>query len=66
MKTANANFDRSYGTKTTGVAPSALVKSAHLIERIGLAAIGGSSALYVAAGCCAGKTNCPGVSGLSC
>ena len=50
MKTANANFDGSYSTKTTGVAPSALVKSAHLIERIGLAAIGGSSALYVAAG----------------
>lgn len=50
MKTANANFDRSYGTKTTVVAPSALIKSAHLIERIGLAAIGGSSGLYVAAG----------------
>jgi hypothetical protein len=50
MKTANVNFDRSYGTKTTVVAPSALIKSAHLIERIGLAAIGGSSGLYVAAG----------------
>jgi hypothetical protein len=37
-------------TKTTWVAPSALIKSAHLIERIGLAAIGGSSGLYVAAG----------------
>ncbi len=50
MKMANANFNRSSGTKATAVAPSALIKSAHLIERIGLAAIGGSSGLYVAAG----------------
>ncbi|CAN7321848.1 hypothetical protein LJR220_002827 [Bradyrhizobium sp. LjRoot220] len=49
MKMANANLNSSSGTKTTGVAPSALIKSAHLIERIGLAAIGGSSGLYVAA-----------------
>src|SRR5437016_11403083 len=35
---------------TTRVAPSALIKSAHLIERIGLAAIGSSCGLYVAAG----------------
>lgn len=49
MKMANANFDRSSGAKTTGFAPAALIKSAHLIERIGLAAIGGSCGLYVAA-----------------
>src|SRR5260370_38898263 len=36
--------------KTTWVAPSALIKSAHLFERMGLAAIGSSCGLYVAAG----------------
>src|SRR6266576_1224199 len=35
--------------KTTWIAPPALIKSAHLIERIGLAAIGSSCGLYVAA-----------------
>jgi hypothetical protein len=60
MKIANANFDSSAGTKTTGVAPSALIKSAHLIERIGLAAIGGSSGLYVAAGLLRRQTELPG------
>ena len=60
MKTANANFDRLYGTKTTGVVPSALIKSAHLIERIGLAAIGGSSGLYVAAGLLRRQNELPG------
>ena len=49
MKMANVNFDRSSGTKTAGFAPAALIKSAHLIERVGLAAIGGSCGLYVAA-----------------
>jgi len=49
MKVANANINGSSGTKTSVFAPSALIKSAHLIERIGLAAIGGSSGLYVAA-----------------
>jgi hypothetical protein len=34
---------------TIGVAPSALIKSAHLIGRIGLATLGSSSSLYVAA-----------------
>jgi hypothetical protein len=50
MKMTHAVRSTSSSTKTTGVAPSALIKSAHLIERIGLATIGGSSGLYVAAG----------------
>lgn len=60
MKMANANFNTSSGMKTTGVAPSALIKSAHLIERIGLAAIGGSSGLYVAAGLLRRQNELPG------
>ena len=50
MKMTDAVLSTSSVTKTTRVAPSALIKSAHLIERIGLATIGGSSGLYVAAG----------------
>jgi hypothetical protein len=50
MKMTDAVLSTSSVTKTTRVAPSALIKSAHLIERIGLAKIGGSSSLYVAAG----------------
>jgi len=60
MKIANANFDSSSGTKTTAVAPSALIKSAHLVERIGLAVIGGSSGLYVAAGLLRRQNELPG------
>jgi len=40
----------TYLAATTWVAPSALVKSAHVLERIGLAAIGGSCGLFVAEG----------------
>ena len=40
----------TYVAATIWVAPSALIKSAHLIERMGLAAIGCSCGLYVAAG----------------
>jgi hypothetical protein len=40
----------TYVAATIWVAPSALIKSAHLLERIGLATIGGSCGLYVAAG----------------
>jgi hypothetical protein len=50
MKMTDAVLSTSSATKTTRVAPSALIKSAHLIERIGLATIGGSSSLFVAAG----------------
>jgi len=39
----------TYDTATIWVAPSALVKSAHFLERIGLATIGGSCGMYVAA-----------------
>jgi hypothetical protein len=60
MKIANANFNGSSGTKTTWVVPSALIKSAHLVERIGLAAIGGSSGLYVAAGLLRQQNELPG------
>ena len=60
MKMANANLNRSSGTETTAVAPSALIRSAHLIERIGLAAIGGSSGLYVAAGLLRRQHELPG------
>jgi hypothetical protein len=40
----------TYVAATTWVAPSALIKSAHVLERIGLAAIGGSCGLFVAEG----------------
>ena len=60
MKMANVNLDRSYGTKAAAVAPSALIKSAHLVERIGLAAIGGSSGLYVAAALLRRQNELPG------
>jgi hypothetical protein len=60
MKMANANFNRSAATRTTGVAPSTLIKSAHLIERIGLAAMGGSSGLYVAAALLRRQNELPG------
>jgi hypothetical protein len=40
---------KTYVAATIWVAPTALIKSAHLIERIGLATIGGSCGLYVAA-----------------
>ena len=50
MKMINAGINESPGTKTNAAAPSALIRSAHFMERIGLAAIGGSSGLYVAAG----------------
>jgi hypothetical protein len=50
MKMTNAVHSTLSFTKTTWIAPSALIRSAHFIERIGLAAIGGSSGLYVAAG----------------
>jgi hypothetical protein len=39
----------TYDTATIWVAPSALIKSAHFLERIGLATIGGSCGMYVAA-----------------
>ena len=39
----------TYVAATVWVAPSALIKSAHLFERIGLATVGGSCGLYVAA-----------------
>ena len=50
MKMTDAVHSTSSFTKTTWIAPSALIRSAHLIERIGLAAMGGTSGLYVAAG----------------
>jgi hypothetical protein len=40
----------TYVAATLWVAPPALTKSAHLLERIGLAAIGGSCGLFVAEG----------------
>jgi hypothetical protein len=40
----------TYVAATIWAASSALIKSAHLLERIGLAAIGGSCGLYVGAG----------------
>jgi len=40
----------TYVAATIWVAPSVLIKSAHLLERIGLAAIGGSCGLLVAEG----------------
>jgi hypothetical protein len=40
----------TYMAATAWVAPSALMKSAHVLERIGLAAIGGSCGLFVAEG----------------
>jgi hypothetical protein len=40
----------TYVAATIWVAPSALIKSAHLLERIGLATIGGSCGLLVAEG----------------
>jgi hypothetical protein len=40
----------TYIAATIWVAPSALVKSAHILERIGLATIGGSCGLFVAEG----------------
>ncbi|UPK40988.1 hypothetical protein IVB18_49665 (plasmid) [Bradyrhizobium sp. 186] len=39
----------TYVAATIWAAPSALIKSAHLLERIGLAAVGGACGLYVAA-----------------
>ena len=39
MKMTDAVLSTSSVTKTTRVAPSALIKSAHLIERIGLATL---------------------------
>jgi hypothetical protein len=39
----------SYVAATIWVAPSPLIKSAHLLERIGLATVGGACGLYVAA-----------------
>ncbi|WP_167771747.1 hypothetical protein [Bradyrhizobium frederickii] len=39
----------TYRAATIWVAPSALIRSAHLLERIGLASVGGASGLYVAA-----------------
>ena len=39
----------TYGAATIWVAPSPLIKSAHFLERIGLATIGGSCGMYVAA-----------------
>lgn len=39
----------TYVAATIWVAPAALIKSAHLFERIGLATVGGSCGLYVAA-----------------
>jgi hypothetical protein len=55
MKTSNAVLSAlsvaksTYVAATIWVAPSTLIKSAHLLERIGLAAVGGSCGLYVAA-----------------
>jgi hypothetical protein len=40
----------TYVAATIWAAPSALIKSAHLLERIGLATIGGSCGLFVAEG----------------
>jgi hypothetical protein len=60
MKMTDAVLSTSSVTKTTRVAPSALIKSAHLIERIGLATIGGSSGLYVAAGLMRRETDMSG------
>ena len=40
----------TYVAATVWVAPPALIKSAHLLERIGLATIGGSCGLFVAEG----------------
>jgi hypothetical protein len=42
--------NNTYVAATIWVAPSALMKSAHLLERIGLATIGGSCGLFVAEG----------------
>jgi hypothetical protein len=39
----------TYVAATIWVAPSALIKSAHLLERIGLATVGGACGLYVGA-----------------
>ena len=39
----------TYAAATIWVAPSPLVKSAHLLERIGLATVGGSCGMFVAA-----------------
>lgn len=39
----------TYAGATIWIAPAALIKSAHLLERIGLATVGGSCGLYVAA-----------------
>jgi hypothetical protein len=50
MKMTDAVRSTLSFTNTTWIAPSALIRSAHFIERIGLAVIGGSSGLYVAAG----------------
>jgi hypothetical protein len=50
MKMTDAVHSTSSFTKTTWISPSALIRSAHLIERVGLAAMGGTSGLYVAAG----------------
>jgi hypothetical protein len=40
----------TYVAATIWVAPSALIKSAHLLERLGLATVGGSCGLFVAEG----------------
>jgi hypothetical protein len=42
--------DNTYVAATGWVAPAALKKSAHLLERIGLATIGGACGLFVAEG----------------
>jgi hypothetical protein len=42
--------NNTYIAATVWVAPSALLKSVHLLERIGLATIGGSCGLFVAEG----------------
>jgi hypothetical protein len=42
--------NNTYVAATIWVAPSALMKPAHLLERIGLATIGGSCGLFVAEG----------------
>jgi hypothetical protein len=42
--------NNTYVAATIWVAPAALKKSAHLLERIGLAAIGGACGLFVAEG----------------
>jgi hypothetical protein len=42
-----ANY--TYVAATIWAAPSALIKSAHLLERIGRATVGGSCGLYMAA-----------------